>query len=81
MLLDIGLPGMNGYELAGALRALPLTHAPVLVAVSGYGRDDDRRRAREAGFEHHLVKPARAEHLSALIASVAERQRELQNSR
>ncbi len=81
VLLDIGLPGMNGYELAGALRALPLTHAPVLVAVSGYGRDDDRRRAREAGFEHHLVKPARAEHLSALIASVAERQRELQNSR
>ena len=81
VLLDIGLPGMNGYELAGALRELPLAEPPVLVAISGYGRDDDRRRASEAGFEHHLVKPAEPERLLAIIAGVAERRRGVQNSR
>lgn len=53
--LDIGLPVMNGYELAGKMREMsPSTH---LVAVTGYGQEEDRRRSKEAGFSHHLVKP------------------------
>ena len=53
--IDIGLPGMDGYELAAALRGAGFEHA-TLVAVTGYGRDDDLQRSR-AGFDHHLVKP------------------------
>jgi CheY-like chemotaxis protein len=71
VLLDIGLPGMNGYELAGALRTLGLETPPMLVAISGYGREDDRRRAREAGFAHHLVKPADPERLFDIIDGAA----------
>jgi CheY-like chemotaxis protein len=54
--LDIGLPGMDGYALARALRSGGLGQA-TLVAVTGYGRDDDLRRSRAGGFDHHLVKP------------------------
>ncbi len=53
-ILDIGLPKMNGYELAGALRADPRTRGVVLVALTGYGRGSDRRRALDAGFDEHL---------------------------
>src|SRR6185295_4403299 len=56
ILSDIGLPGMDGYELARQLRARPAFGRVVLVALSGYGRDEDRRQAAEAGFDHHLVK-------------------------
>jgi CheY-like chemotaxis protein len=56
-LLDIGLPDMDGAELARRLRALPETANALLVAVTGYGQESDRARAREAGFDHHLVKP------------------------
>src|SRR5204863_1062029 len=56
-ILDIGLPTMNGYELAGALRADPRTRGVVLIALTGYGRGPDRRRALDAGFDEHLVKP------------------------
>jgi len=56
-ILDIGLPTMNGYELAGAMRADPRTRAIVLIALTGYGRAPDRRRALDAGFDEHLVKP------------------------
>ena len=56
MLIDIGLPGMDGYALAAALRAAGLERA-ALVAVTGYGRDEDLRRSSAAGFDHHLVKP------------------------
>ena len=55
--LDIGLPGMNGYEVATRLRQEPGLEHVMLVAVSGYGEDGDRRRSREAGFDQHLVKP------------------------
>ncbi|MFZ5655593.1 MAG: response regulator [Pseudomonadota bacterium] len=55
--LDIGLPGMDGPELARRLRALPGGRRPLLLALSGYGRDDDRRATREAGFDAHFVKP------------------------
>jgi PAS domain S-box-containing protein len=57
MLLDIGLPGMDGYEVARRLRALPELSGAVLVALTGYGQDEDRRRSAAAGFDHHLVKP------------------------
>jgi DNA-binding response OmpR family regulator len=56
-LLDIGLPGKNGYQLAHALRERPDGAAMLLLAVTGYGGDDDRRRSREAGFDHHFTKP------------------------
>jgi CheY-like chemotaxis protein len=57
VLLDIGLPGMNGYQIAQALRAQAGFEQTLLVALTGYGQGDDRRRSAEAGFDHHLVKP------------------------
>jgi CheY-like chemotaxis protein len=57
VLLDIGLPGMDGYEVAQHIRELPGLRGIRLVAVTGYGRLEDRQRAREAGFDDHLVKP------------------------
>ena len=56
ILLDIGLPGMNGYQLATKLRAEGFQAAKI-IAVSGYGQDEDRRKSQEAGFDAHLVKP------------------------
>ncbi|MBW8901130.1 MAG: PAS domain-containing protein [Massilia sp.] len=56
-LLDIGLPGIDGYELARRLRARPATAHVLLVAITGYGQDSDRQRASAAGFDRHLVKP------------------------
>jgi two-component system CheB/CheR fusion protein len=69
VLLDIGLPGLDGYEVARRLRRDPACRA-VLVAVSGYGRDEDRRNAREAGFAHHFVKPMEFDTFRALLESV-----------
>jgi two-component system, chemotaxis family, CheB/CheR fusion protein len=57
VLLDIGLPGMSGYEVATQLRQLPGMRSAVLVALTGYGQDRDRERARQAGFDEHLTKP------------------------
>src|SRR5690606_30706319 len=57
VLLDIGLPGMNGYDVATELRSRPAGSELLLIAISGWGQDEDRRRSREAGFDHHLVKP------------------------
>jgi signal transduction histidine kinase len=65
--LDLGLPGMNGYELAGRLRAEPFGRDVTLVALTGYGQEDDRRRSREAGFDHHLTKPADLDALTAIL--------------
>ena len=70
MLLDIGLPGMNGYEVAKRLRASAQLQPVVLVAFTGYGQDEDRRRAREAGFDHHLVKPVEPAILEKIIESI-----------
>ncbi|HEY4541209.1 MAG TPA: ATP-binding protein [Noviherbaspirillum sp.] len=69
LLLDIGLPDMDGYELARRLRDLPQTAHALLIALTGYGQPSDRDRSRSAGFDHHLVKPADARRLAALIAS------------
>ena len=57
VLLDIGLPGMDGYEVAARLRHEGCCPGAVFIAISGYGQDEDRRRSKEAGFDHHLVKP------------------------
>jgi PAS domain S-box-containing protein len=68
--LDIGLPGMDGYEVAASLRARPESSRSVLVAVTGYGQEEDRRRSRRAGFDHHLVKPVSPETLRLLLTSL-----------
>jgi CheY-like chemotaxis protein len=68
--LDIGLPGMDGYEIAGRLREMPQASSAVLIAVTGYGQADDRRRARRAGFDHHLIKPVAPDTLHALLDSL-----------
>jgi CheY-like chemotaxis protein len=67
--VDIGLPGMNGYELARRWRATPGYQDLKLVAMTGYGRADDRHAAREAGFDVHFVKPAELGELEQLLAS------------
>ena len=73
VLLDIGMPGMDGYEVARRLRARFPDRRPALVALTGWGQEDDRRRARDAGFEHHLVKPAELEALRSLFADIERR--------
>ncbi len=70
VLLDIGMPGMNGYDVARALRRGFPDHGATLVALTGWGQEDDRRRAREAGFDHHLVKPADLDVLQHLLRTI-----------
>lgn len=74
LVLDIGLPEMDGYELARRLRLLPQTAHAMLIALTGYGQADDRERSRRAGFDHHLVKPADPAVLNALLAEAARMQ-------
>ena len=69
VVLDIGLPGMDGYEVARRLRARPEFKGVPIVAVTGYGQDDDRRRSHEAGFSEHLAKPVDPEVLQKLVVS------------
>jgi CheY-like chemotaxis protein len=68
--LDIGLPGMDGYEVAARLRELPQAKDAVLIAITGYGQEDDRLRSRRAGIDHHLVKPVAPDALRNLIDSL-----------
>jgi CheY-like chemotaxis protein len=68
VLLDIGLPMMDGYEVARRLRQLPATRDVLIVALTGYGQASDRQRGREAGFDEHLLKPVDPAVLDALIA-------------
>ncbi len=67
VLLDIGLPGMDGYEVARRLRREPAVEGVSLVALTGYGSESDRARTREAGFDHHLVKPVEFALLQELL--------------
>jgi PAS domain S-box-containing protein len=73
VLLDIGMPGMSGYEVARRLREAPGTRDVRLLAMTGWGQDEDRRRSREAGFDGHLVKPLDPESLKDLFAQIAAR--------
>ena len=68
MLVDIGLPGMDGYEVARRIRQTPELAPVTLIALTGYGRDTDKREALAAGFDHHLVKPVDPNALQALVA-------------
>ena len=70
VLLDIGMPGMDGYEVARIIRAKHPERRAAIVALTGWGQEDDRRRSRESGFDHHLVKPADIGALRALLASL-----------
>jgi CheY-like chemotaxis protein/two-component sensor histidine kinase len=70
-LLDVGMPKMSGYDLARRIRQSEWGRDMVLVAVTGWGQPEDKRRAREAGFDHHLVKPEAANDLVRLLASLA----------
>lgn len=72
VLLDLGLPGMDGYEVARRLRQEPGLQDTVLVAVTGYGQPTDRRRSQEAGFQRHLVKPMDIDELEQLLCNIAE---------
>ncbi|MDB5746131.1 MAG: sensory box protein, partial [Massilia sp.] len=65
---DIGLPDMNGYELARRTRALPGGAGMLLVAATGWGQDADKQLAFDAGFDHHLTKPIDFERLRTLLA-------------
>lgn len=69
-LVDVGLPGLDGYEVARRVRASEAGRTVRLVALTGYGLPEDHRRSHEAGFDTHLVKPVDAERLTAVIGAI-----------
>jgi CheY-like chemotaxis protein len=69
VLLDLGLPDVDGCEVARRMRDLPAYDATVLIALTGYGQDEDKRRVAEAGFDMHLIKPIEPSDLEKVIAS------------
>ena len=71
VLLDVGLPGMNGYDVARQLRRELTPKCPMLVAVSGYGQEEDKQRAYDAGFDLHVTKPVDPRKLVSIIASAS----------
>jgi CheY-like chemotaxis protein len=68
--LDIGMPGIDGYQVARAIREMPGIGQPVLVALTGWGTADDRERSRTAGFDRHLTKPADFSVIDQLLSSL-----------
>ena len=72
VLLDIGLPGLNGYDVAKRIRKQKGGNEIVLIALTGYGQDTDRELSAQAGFNHHLVKPARLDQVKEILAAAAE---------
>jgi len=70
VLCDLGLPHMGGVEICRRIRALPIAQPPLMVAITGWGREEDHRRTREAGFDHHLVKPVAVDSLDKLLRTV-----------
>jgi CheY-like chemotaxis protein len=71
VLLDIGLPGLDGYEVAERIRQQPALQGSVLVAMTGYGQQTDRQRSQEAGFDHHLVMPADFKTVQKILATIS----------
>jgi CheY-like chemotaxis protein len=71
-LLDIGMPDMNGYEVASHLRKQFTPEQLTLVALTGWGQEQDRRRSKEAGFDHHLTKPVELATLRKVLARRAD---------
>jgi CheY-like chemotaxis protein len=69
VLLDIGLPQMDGYEVARRIRAMPQGQEILLCAITGWGQEEDKRRAREAGFDEHMTKPVDFAALASLVAA------------
>jgi PAS domain S-box-containing protein len=72
MILDIGLPGMSGYEVAEQLRSDSIMNGVILIALTGWGSEDDRRQAQNIGFNHHLTKPVKIEKLHSLLIEMDE---------
>ena len=70
VLLDIGMPGMDGYEVANQVRQHPQLKDVTLIALTGWGQEEDRRRCRKAGFDHHMIKPVDFDALQALLVSL-----------
>jgi CheY-like chemotaxis protein len=68
--LDLGMPGMDGYEVARHIRKMPGLEKVILAALTGWGQQEDRKRTSEAGFDHHLVKPLEPKVLQGLISSL-----------
>lgn len=81
VLLDIGLPKLNGYDAARRIRKQPWGKGMVLVATTGWGQEDDRKRARDAGFDIHLTKPVRIESVQALLARMDGTRTQFQDTR
>ena len=73
VLCDLGLPGMDGVDVCRSIRALALQPPPTIVALTGWGRDADRKRTAEAGFDHHLVKPVAPDELFEVLQRIAQR--------
>ena len=73
VLLDIGLPRLDGYQVARRLRQMPQLQSSCLIAISGYGRDSDVEQAYQAGFHLHLLKPVSADRLTTLLAELVSR--------
>lgn len=69
IILDIGLPKLNGYEACRRIREQPWSKGTVIIALTGWGQEEDRRRSQEAGFDHHLVKPVELTALTALLGA------------
>ena len=68
---DIGMPGLDGYEVARHIRTMPAYADVLLIALTGWGQEEDRQRADRAGFDHHLVKPPDIDRLRALLVEHA----------
>jgi len=71
--LDVGMPGRSGYDVASALRAMPAGNDVLLVAVTGWGQPEDRRRTQAAGFDQHLVKPPELHAIRDICAGLGQR--------
>ena len=76
MVVDIGLPGIDGYEVARRVRRDPVLRDAVLIALTGYSCDDDRRESRAAGFDYHLVKPVNPDALNGLVSRLGKTETE-----